>query len=183
MFSDMLANVSMNWSAIVKEVGMLTTDGEKTTKSGQDIAWPNYFIFPTCQLIDLASLLDIKPSRTPLYIWIQFHKHNRIATLYILDRNKALRKRDSRAQIMDYDGSEIKIDDLNSPVYTKIFLGFSHTISLEGDPGINCVNYPNSDFLNYTECDEDFVYKEMKNTFKLMPFWAAKSDDEVTKLT
>ena len=84
---------------------------------------------------------------------------------------------------MDYDGSTLQVDDLMSPVYEKIFLDFSQTLSLEGDPWINCVNYPNITFLNFTECDEDFVYRKMKNTFNLMPFWAAKSFEEVTKLT
>ena len=179
--SEMLSNISMNWSSIVKEVGILTTKGKKLTIKGEHMIWPNIFSFPTCQLIDLTSLFDLK-LHTPLYIWMQFHKHKRTVVLYILDKNKALRKRGLRSQVLDYDGSGIQIDDLMSPVYTKIFLDFSHTINLEEDSGINCVNYPNDAFFDYTECDEEFVYKEMKNTFNLMPFWAAKNVEEVTKL-
>ena len=178
---EMMSNISMNWNSIVKEVGILSTEGKKLTIKGEHIMWPNYFSFPTCQLIHLESLFDLK-LHTPLYIWVQFHKHSRTVAFNILDKNKALRKRDLRSQILDYDGSEIQIDDLMSPVYTKIFLDFSHTINLEGDSGINCVNYPNVAFFNYTECDEDFVYRTMKNTFNLMPFWAAKNVEEVTKL-
>ena len=172
----------MNWSSIVKEVGIFTSDQTKLTIEGKNIAWPKTFIFPSCQLIDLTTFWDLKV-HTPMYIWLHFYKYHRTVTLYILDKNKALRKRDQRSQIMDYDGSEIKIDDLMSPVYRKIFLDFSHIKSLEEDPGINCVNYPNGNFLNYIECDEHFVYEEMKNTFNLMPFWAAKSLDEVTNQT
>ena len=120
----MLSNVSMNWKSIVKEVGILSTKGKKLTIRGEHIMWPNYFSFPTCQMIDMASLFDLK-FHTPLYIWVQFHKHNRTVALNILDKNKALRKRSLRSQILDYDGSEIKIDDLMSPVYTKIFLDFT----------------------------------------------------------
>ena len=178
----MLSNVSMNWSSIVKEVGILTAEGTKLTITGENISWPAQFIFPTCQLIDLTDFWDLQVN-TPLYMWVNFYKHHRSVAIHILDKNKALRKRDLRSQIMDYDGSAIKIDDLMSPVKTKIFLEFSHIISLEGDPGINCVNYPNKNFLNYIECDENFVYEEMKNTFNLMPFWAAKSLDEVTNQT
>ena len=178
----MLSNISMNWSSVVKEVGIKKNNGEKLTKKGEHIMWPNFLIFPECQLIDLASLFDLK-LHTPLYIWVQFHKLNGTVSVYILDKNKALRKRYMRSEIMDYDGSALQVDDLMSPVYEKTFLDFSQTISLEGDSGINCVNYPKFSFLNFTECDEDFVYRKMKNTFNLMPFWAAKSFEEVTKLT
>ena len=172
----------MNWSYIVKEVGILTIKGKKLTITGRDITWPKTFIFPTCQMIDLTDFWDLK-LHTPLYMWLNFHKHNRSVALTLFDKNKALRKRDLRSQIMDYDGSAIKIDDLMSPVKEKIFLSFSHIKSLEGDPGINCVNYPNGNFSSYIECDENFVYKIMKSTFNLMPFWAARSIDEVTNLT
>ena len=161
---------------------MMSTKGTKLTIKGDHIVWPNFFIFPECQYVDLASIFDLK-LHTPLYIWMQFHKHNRTVAVTILDKNKALRKRHTRSQIMDYDGSDIQIDDLMSPVYAKIFLDVSQTLSLEGDSGINCINYPNFPYLNYTECDEDFVYRKMKNTFNLMPFWAAKSVEEITKLT
>ena len=43
-----------------------------------------------------------------------------------------------------------------------------------------CRNYPNEDFKSYRECDEDFVYKEMKNKYQLMPFWAANDFNEVS---
>ena len=56
-------------------------------------------------------------------------------------------------------------------------------IHLEMESGINCKNYPSGDFSSYRDCDEDFVYNEMKIKHNLMPFWAAKNLDEVTKLT
>ena len=47
------------------------------------------------------------------------------------------------------------------------------------ETGINCKNYLDS---SYRECDENFVYNEMKN-YGIMPFWAAKKLSEVTKHT
>lgn len=55
-------------------------------------------------------------------------------------------------------------------------------IHVEADAHKNCVNYPTSKFKSYTHCDEEFVYNMFKNEIGLMPFWVAKSMDEVTHL-
>ena len=65
----------------------------------------------------------------------------------------------------------------------RFILTLSQIINLDSDPGSTCSHYPNKDFSSYKECDEDFVYNEMKKKYKLMPFWAAKSLDEVTNFT
>ena len=101
----------------------------------------------------------------------------------IEDQKKTLRKRGLRSQINDYDGIPIEIDDLSSGITKKFFLTFSQRINLDTEEGIDCINYPGEEFQSYQDCDEDFVYNKMKNEFKIMPFWAAKSLDEVTNLT
>ena len=71
------------------------------------------------------------------------------------------------------------LENLMEPKYVKIYLDMSQTIHLEMETGINCKNYLDS---SYRECDENFVYNEMKN-YGIMPFWAAKKLSEVTKHT
>ena len=81
---------------------------------------------------------------------------------------------------MDYDGPRIEID-LMKPMSLDYYLTISQTIDIETNTGKACKNYPSPDFTSYRDCDEEFVYDQMKNTYKLMPFWAAKKIDEVTK--
>ena len=77
---------------------------------------------------------------------------------------------------MDFDRAPIELDDLNSTQLIHLYLKFKQTLDIE-----DCGIYPNENFLDYNECDEEYVYQEMKNTYKIMPFWAAKTLDEVTK--
>ena len=97
--------------------------------------------------------------------------------LEIEDRRKALAKRKLRSSSLAYEGSPISLKELK-PIYNKYFATISQQRALE--PYSDCKNYPTNGFKNYRECDEDFVYKEMKNNYKFMPFWAAKTLDEVT---
>ena len=102
--------------------------------------------------------------------------------LLIQDKEKALIKRSLKAESDTYDGAQIEID-LHPPLNKKYFLSIKQTIHLEMETGINCKNYPFGGFASYRDCDEDFVYNEMKMKYGVMPFWAAKSLDEVTNLT
>ena len=85
------------------------------------------------------------------------------------------------ATFVAYESPLIELNDILPPRIQKYFLTMSQTIELESSG--ECKNYPTSGYLNYRECDEDFVYNEMKNKYKFMPFWAAKTLSEVTKLT
>ena len=101
----------------------------------------------------------------------------------IEDKRKSLNQRTLQSQNFDYDGIPLIIENLTYSMYHEFTLSLFETIHLEIDSGQNCKNYPSDNFSNYRECDMDFVYNEMKNKYKIMPFWAAKTLDEVTNLT
>ena len=82
---------------------------------------------------------------------------------------------------MDYEGEHIEID-MGKTGCIDYYLTLSQTIAIENDKGKACTNYPTQDFTSYRDCDEQFVYDEMKHTYNLMPFWAAKKIDEITEL-
>ena len=50
------------------------------------------------------------------------------------------------------------------------------------DEDKNCENYPYNNFSSYKACDEDFVYQQYLNKYKIMPFWVTNNTDEVTSL-
>ena len=180
MFLDVLKNAFVNWHSIVQNISIVTKDDEWI-----HVKIDNWSLVPTeyveCQTINLV---EESMNKTPRFVLMYFNKIADIGVLVrIDDREKKLRKRGLRSQIMDYDGIPIKIEDLSSAIIRKYFLTFSQRIYLDTEEGIDCVNYPDGEYRSYQDCDENFVYNKMKNEFKIMPFWAAKSLDEVTNLT
>ena len=99
--------------------------------------------------------------------------------LEIEDRRKALVKRKLRSSSLAYEGSRISLKELKTAKFNKYFATISQQHALESYS--ECKNYPTNGFKNYRECDEDFVYNQMKDNYKFMPFWAAKTLDEVTQ--
>ena len=94
---------------------------------------------------------------------------------------KTLRKRISKSNSLDYVGSVISTMKLK-PNIDRFILSFKQTIDLESEAGSMCVDYPTNIFKSFHDCDEDYVYQEMKQKYNLMPFWASKTLDEVTRL-
>ena len=136
-----------------------------------------------CQEVDLTKVFDLS-TITPLFVSINLKAETNFGiSLQIVDRQKSLAKRGLRSQRQDYEGAPVEIENLYSKVKTRYYFKISQKIHLEMETGIKCRNYPHDDFASYRECDENFVYKEMKNTYDLMPFWAATNDREVTNLT
>ena len=118
-----------------------------------------------------------------MQIFIYFNKYDKNTfVLTVQDKEKVLMKRGLKAESDTYEGLPI-VFDLKNPRIRKYFITMKQTIHLEMESGINCKNYPFGDFSSYKDCDEDFVYNEMKNKHKVMPFWAAKNLEEVTNYT
>ena len=181
---DVLSNVSFDWNNILKKVDLWAIDGTKFSVTGKNIKWsllPSGY--PTCQAVDLTEIFDLK-LQTPLLLAFKFFPlENLGVSIQIEDRGTSLLKRRLRSQRHDYVGSIVDIESLSKVVKKRFHLKISQTINLEIDPGIRCRNYPSKDFLNYRHCDEHFVNKKMKTTYKVMPFWAATTFEEVTNRT
>ena len=80
-------------------------------------------------------------------------------SLMLEDRETVLKKRRLKSKFMDFDRAPIELDDLNSTQFIHLYLKFKQTLEIE-----DCGIYPNENFLDYNECDEEYVYREMKNT-------------------
>ena len=102
-------------------------------------------------------------------------------TLEVVDSLKSLVKRSLAMEAFDYEGSKMKLN-LHTPQNRFFALTLSQMIHLETDEGKKCINYPNKNFKSFRECDENFVYHEIKENYNFMPFWAAKRAEEITKI-
>ena len=182
LYLEMLRNVSFDWKEIIDYMGFLNLQEYNlyNLKSSK-ISWSLIPQYPACQTIDITKYFDLK-NNTPLHLHFAFKKATNLSvTLLIEDKRKALSKRSLVSNVMDYDGARIKMDLMKS-MTQNYYLKISQTVDIEADEGKACKNYPTQDFTSYRECDEQFVYDQMKNTFNLMPFWAANRAEEITKL-
>lgn len=154
-----------------------SSSGKKETKEfqGSNTSWPQY---PACFTLDPNDYFDF----IPFYIALNFYRVQNLAiTVEVVDLHKSLTKRSLISDSFDYEGEKLRID--LSTIQSKFYaLTLSQKIYLEADEGKNCKNYPNKEFASYRECDENFVYNEIKEHYKMMPFWAAKSFEEITAI-
>ena len=146
------------------------------TLYGSNISWSQVPAYPACQIVDLTKYWNMTEI-APYLIEIGVAKIEHLGfSLTFEDRETVLKKRRLKSKFMDFDRAPIELEDLNSTQFIHLYLKFKQTLEIE-----DCGIYPNENFKDYNECDEEYVYREMKNTYKIMPFWAAKTLDEVTK--
>ena len=182
-FLEILAAVSFDWGSIVRSIEIYTSEDKKLPVNGTDIKWSLIPLYPACQRIDLNDYFDFS-RHSPTFMSIYFNKISNLSVMIkVEDRRKSLVKRPLLSSTIDYEGSLLLIENLTSGAYTNVFFTFFENINLELGKGKGCRNYPTEKFLNYMECDMDFVYNEMKDKYKIMPFWAAKTLNEITNLT
>ena len=178
-FTDILRNATLDYGSIVEEIGIMTIQNKRFTLKGSEMNWSLLFSHPSCKSIDISKYWNLRKN-TPKFVWFRFkEKQNLGVSLKIEDKKKALINRRLRSQSLEYTGYPLVFENLMEPKYLNIFLDMSQSIHLEMEKGINCKNYQNS---SYRECDENFVYNQMKSC-GIMPFWAAKNLNEVTNLT
>ena len=137
---------------------------------------------PSCQIVDISLYWNTTENILQQIIFFFNQVQDFRATITIVDRQKALFKRFLKSGNI-YDGAPMEIEDLSDPEWRENFVSISQTFYQENSDGVNCRNYPTDHFVNYSICDESFVYDEMKNVHQIMPFWAAKNNNEVTNKT
>ena len=180
---EIISNVSFQWDEVLDFVKLYLTDSAEIKYfpiiSGKSLNWSPTPQYGSCNMFTLDHYL-MKTKRL-VQIFLYFKKNKNKIMLTIHDNERVLAKRGLKAESDTYEGVPIELF-LENPIIMKYFITMRQTIHLEMESGINCKNYPFGGFSSFKDCDEEFVYNEMKNKHKLMPFWAAKSLDEVTKL-
>ena len=158
-------------------------DSKKLVLEGKNIPWSLMPLYPACQLVDLNDYFDLNIN-LPSFIEIIFYKLPNLGIkIKIGDKRRSLTRRTLESSYFDYEGMPIEIKNLTSGVFFEFTLKFFERINLELENGIKCVDYPTMIFSSFNECDMAYVYNEMKNNYKIMPFWAARTLEEVTNLT
>ena len=177
--TDVLKGTSFDWNKILKEVAVYTIDHIWESVNGTDIKWSLTPKFPACQTFEFK---DYFPKQKPLQIFLYFNPIENLAVdLYLEDKNFVL-SRTLKSTLLAYSGPKITLISLNEFMRIRMMVNVIQTIDPELDTKKNCTNYPNENFKSYRDCDRQFVYDKMKNTFGLMPFWATDDLNEVTNM-
>ena len=180
---EVLSEVSFDWASIVKSIYVADENQKWFILYGTNITWSLHPQYPACQVVNLNDYIDFSKI-VPSYVEFYFNNIPNLAvSIKIEDIRKSLPKRPLISNSNDYDGVPLHIENLTSGQFYDFSLTLSETISLEEDSGKNCKKYPTEKFASYKECDMEYVYNEMKNKYRIMPFWAAKNLEEVTNHT
>ena len=174
---EMLERVSFDWGNIVDSIEIFTSDFQNIKADNIDLNWSLIPKYPACKMIDLTHYFDLTKITPGV---IRFHINNTANNLLKVsfafeDKGRTLLKRRLKSDVDAYDGPLLVLNHGQSKIYQEYFVTLSQRINLETDSGINCLNYPSKEFQSYRDCDEDYVYNQMKHTYKIMPFWAAKT--------
>ena len=156
--------------------------GEFDFYPGKNISWSLIPQFPDCQTVDLARYFNLS-RMTPKIVFFYFQKHPNLGiTVQIGDKRKSLARRRLIQNSFECEGAKIGLESLYSSQTRTYAVTVSQIIDLETDKGKNCMDYPNTNYSSYRECDENFVYNEVEKNYNIMPFWAAKNIDAITHI-
>ena len=134
-------------------------------------------------MIDMNNFFDFN-KQVPSYIEFIFNRIPNLGVkIKIVDKKRSLTRRTLESSYFDYEGSPIEIENLTSGVFYEYTIKILEKIDLSLGNEKICKDYPTNEFLSFNDCDMAFVYNEMKKKYKIMPFWAAKTLEEVTNLT
>ena len=173
----------MDWSDLVSAVKIENRPASwyhKYKINGNQIKWKTTPLYPDCQLLDLKDSLGYNFTETPHSIqFLLLKKKNTAFYVYVVEKERAPRKRHLKRNFLAYTGPKIENNDLMKTKAVRVVLGLSQFKFLEREQE-DCQNYPNKQFESFQDCDENFIKNKMKS-FGIMPFWATNNMEEVTE--
>ena len=184
-FQDVLSALRLDWDKKLQKIYVSSKPPNNSYSKevkGSDMNWNLVPSYPFCQSVDLKDYFDLKKT-TPNQIIFYFEKIKSFGIfLYIIARDRALRRRLLKPNMLSYNGPELRLNNLHDDrKVVKVALRLSQFIYSDKDENNECVNYPQENYQSYRACDEDYIYRRMKNHYGIMPFWATGNLSEVTK--
>ena len=140
---------------------------------------------PYCTSIDIQTLFkDDWKTPTQIFFFIKANLKQPLLSFYVEDSNKRLKRRPLKSNMLSYVGPDMSGISLRGvPNRIRMMYSISQFIDSEEDDMKKCKNYPYNGFLNYQECDEDFVINKFRKIYNdnILPFWVVNDLEKVTK--
>ena len=177
--TEMLKNVSFNWSNLIDYIWVYGTDIENDSHyiSGSNINWNLITQYPNCQILDFLDYFDFHftPKRLEIYIGDNLNVE---ILMYVEDRRKVV-NRTLESNMLAYVGPTLKIEDSDKGQEVRAIMSLSQQINIKEDKNSKCTNYPNEIYQSYKDCDQQYVSGHMR-ALNISPFWATNDLNEVT---
>ena len=176
---DLLKSVMSPFKSILSEIHVWTTNHSWMIRDKINLTTITP-TFPLCQTLDLHDYFNLK-DRTPLVIWLALNQTESVGVSFrIEDRLKRV-KRAIMSQLKSYSGPVLSIKDLGVPRQIESLVVLSQTKFSEKDEENQCRNYPYANYQGFEDCDFDWVQKELSKLSSVVPFWASRNMEAVTK--
>ena len=168
LFDSLKQNVSLKTH--LYKITVTTTLGRKVTLNINELAKDDRINYPdNCQTLDVTKNIKIKIEGVK-DIQLRFWSFPTGVSIYVILLGKSSVCSRTLAELAFSQSGE-GIDFANSweNQYAVKILGSQFA---EEDPGNDCRNYPNDDFLSYKDCDDDYLRKEVDRISPgLKPIW------------
>ena len=178
-FTEVLKNVSWDWSKIVMNIHM--RDTRKVEYSSNKFTWSEVPYFLNCQIINLNDHFNLTGT-APKILWFMIGPLDNLqVTIQMIEKNK-ISIRPIQSKFLSYRGPAIskRLKANKVRLFTTINK-IEQTIKSEKDKDQPCQNYPTEAYTSFGACDKDYVRKSLSEKLNFMPFWAAETFDYVSK--
>ena len=158
---------------------MKTTDVQYHYVPGVDIQWSLAPQYPACQSIDLVDYFDFNVYVPSIIQFLLGTNENMGVTLLIEDRELRTKRRIIKNDLV-YNGPILKLTDVSKGWELWAGMKITQNINTPKDKAAKCKIYPNLHYKTYMQCDEKFVFNEMKDIYNFVPFWTTDNFTIVT---
>ena len=167
LFDSLKQNVSLKTHP--HSIIVTTTLGQKVTLNISELAKEDRINYPdNCQTLDVTQNIAIKMEGVK-DIQFRFQSLPTNVSIYVILLGKSSACSRTLAELTF--SQSIRFDFVNSAEKRYAIKIFGNRF-VEEDPGNDCRNYPNDDFLSYKACDDDYLAKEVdKISPGLKPIW------------
>ena len=177
----MEADIRFKWTDILYSVVLFRDSKTDFLRiSAADVKWSPVDDFRACQTIDISDYTNVSNHVDRLYFYFKKIKNYEVS-VFIEEKVRHTRRPLVSSKEV-YSGPYLVIKDLYKPSNLKTVHKLSQQIDSELDKGKNCKNYPYKHYRNYRQCDEEYVFNQLHEKFKITPFWATYNMSSVTKL-
>ena len=168
LFEGLKQNVSL--SAYLDSIMVTTIHEQKVTLKINEVAKNDRINYPdNCQTLDVTQNNRIKNEGVK-DIQFRFHSFPANVSIYVILLGKSSACSRTLTELAFFQsGDRITFASSWEKRFAIKILGNRF---VEEDPGNDCRNYPNGDFLSYKDCDDDYLRKEVDRISPgLKPIW------------
>ena len=177
----MLKKISLNFEKLIKRLWFKRKDEQFHKIDGDKLNFSLIPHYPNCQILDLNDYGDFRySSPEQIYIVLFENVENVGFSLYFEEINRRT-LRSLKSNKFCYQGPQIENRNLKETRGIEIILKISQTFLSGQNEEEPCRNYPVDNFESFGDCDEKFVFDDMKKKFDVTPFWATKNFSKITR--